>query len=229
MGANVFEACREAGVAKLVAACSVCAYPKFTPVPFSEDDALGRLPGGVERAVRPGQEDADRAVGRLPPPVRLRLVRAGARQPLRPGRQLRPRGLARDRRDDPQVRRGDRARRAGGRAVGHRRAVARVPLRRRRGARPDPRRRALRLVRPGQHRHRHGRRASATSPRRSSRLTGYDGRDGLGHLAARTASRRATSTSAGPASASASRPRSTSRRACAARSRASATRSTLSA
>jgi GDP-L-fucose synthase len=38
MGANVFEACREGGVAKLVAACSVCAYPKFTPVPFKEDD-----------------------------------------------------------------------------------------------------------------------------------------------------------------------------------------------
>jgi GDP-L-fucose synthase len=37
MGANMFEACREAGVDKLVAACSVCAYPKFTPVPFSED------------------------------------------------------------------------------------------------------------------------------------------------------------------------------------------------
>src|SRR4029453_14946062 len=25
-------------VSKLVAACSVCAYPKFTPVPFKEDD-----------------------------------------------------------------------------------------------------------------------------------------------------------------------------------------------
>jgi GDP-L-fucose synthase len=37
MGANVFEACREAGVSKLVAACSVCAYPKITPVPFKED------------------------------------------------------------------------------------------------------------------------------------------------------------------------------------------------
>jgi GDP-L-fucose synthase len=36
MGLNVFEACRELGVEKLVAACSVCAYPKFTPVPFQE-------------------------------------------------------------------------------------------------------------------------------------------------------------------------------------------------
>jgi GDP-L-fucose synthase len=38
MGTNVFEASRAAGVTKLVAACTVCAYPKFTPVPFSEDD-----------------------------------------------------------------------------------------------------------------------------------------------------------------------------------------------
>jgi GDP-L-fucose synthase len=37
MGAHVFEQSRQAGVQKLVAACSVCAYPKFTPVPFSED------------------------------------------------------------------------------------------------------------------------------------------------------------------------------------------------
>ena len=38
MGTNIFESCRDAGVAKLVTACTVCAYPKFTPVPFSEDD-----------------------------------------------------------------------------------------------------------------------------------------------------------------------------------------------
>jgi GDP-L-fucose synthase len=37
MGCNVFEQSRLAGVEKLVAACSVCGYPKFAPVPFSED------------------------------------------------------------------------------------------------------------------------------------------------------------------------------------------------
>jgi GDP-L-fucose synthase len=36
MGLNVFEAARELGVEKLVAACSVCAYPLHTPVPFRE-------------------------------------------------------------------------------------------------------------------------------------------------------------------------------------------------
>jgi GDP-L-fucose synthase len=44
MGTNVFEACRELRVRKLVAACSVCAYPKFTPVPFREDDLWSGYP-----------------------------------------------------------------------------------------------------------------------------------------------------------------------------------------
>jgi len=44
MGLNVFEACRQLGVEKLVAACSVCAYPKHTPVPFSEDDLWSGFP-----------------------------------------------------------------------------------------------------------------------------------------------------------------------------------------
>ena len=38
MGAHVLEQCRLHGVEKLVIAGTVCAYPKFTPVPFREDD-----------------------------------------------------------------------------------------------------------------------------------------------------------------------------------------------
>jgi GDP-L-fucose synthase len=37
MGLNVLEQSRLHGVQKLVLAGTVCAYPKFTPVPFSED------------------------------------------------------------------------------------------------------------------------------------------------------------------------------------------------
>lgn len=44
MGTHVFEQSRLAGVRKLVAACSVCAYPKFTPVPFSEDSIWDGYP-----------------------------------------------------------------------------------------------------------------------------------------------------------------------------------------
>ena len=44
MGAHVLEQCRESGVAKLVIAGTVCAYPKFTPVPFREDDLWDGYP-----------------------------------------------------------------------------------------------------------------------------------------------------------------------------------------
>src|SRR5437667_7051247 len=44
MGAHVLEQCRESGVGKLVVAGTVCAYPKFTPVPFREDDLWDGYP-----------------------------------------------------------------------------------------------------------------------------------------------------------------------------------------
>ena len=44
MGTNVFEQSRLAGVGKLVAACSVCAYPKHTPVPFREEELWNGYP-----------------------------------------------------------------------------------------------------------------------------------------------------------------------------------------
>jgi GDP-L-fucose synthase len=44
MTANIFEASRQACVDKLVSACTVCAYPKFTPSPFSEEDLWNGYP-----------------------------------------------------------------------------------------------------------------------------------------------------------------------------------------
>jgi GDP-L-fucose synthase len=44
MSLNVFEAGRDLGIGKLVVAGSVCAYPKFTPIPFSEDDIWNGYP-----------------------------------------------------------------------------------------------------------------------------------------------------------------------------------------
>lgn len=44
MAANVFEQSRQANVKKLVSACTVCAYPKFTPVPFRESDLWNGYP-----------------------------------------------------------------------------------------------------------------------------------------------------------------------------------------
>ena len=44
MTANIFESCRDAGVGKLVSACTVCAYPKFLAAPFHEDDLWNGYP-----------------------------------------------------------------------------------------------------------------------------------------------------------------------------------------
>jgi GDP-L-fucose synthase len=44
MVGNVFEQSRQADVTKLVSACTVCAYPKFTPAPFSEDELWNGYP-----------------------------------------------------------------------------------------------------------------------------------------------------------------------------------------
>jgi GDP-L-fucose synthase len=44
MGSNLFEQSRLARVGKLVCACSVCAYPHHTPVPFSEDEIWNGYP-----------------------------------------------------------------------------------------------------------------------------------------------------------------------------------------
>jgi GDP-L-fucose synthase len=44
MGIQLIEEARCAGVAKLVCLGSICAYPKFTPIPFHEDDLWNGYP-----------------------------------------------------------------------------------------------------------------------------------------------------------------------------------------
>ncbi|MEA3502931.1 MAG: GDP-L-fucose synthase [Actinomycetota bacterium] len=44
MGVNLIEESRRAGVEKFVQLGTVCAYPKFTPVPFKEDDLWNGYP-----------------------------------------------------------------------------------------------------------------------------------------------------------------------------------------
>lgn len=44
MGTQMMEAARQAGVEKFVAVGTVCAYPKFTPVPFKEEDLWNGYP-----------------------------------------------------------------------------------------------------------------------------------------------------------------------------------------
>ena len=44
MGLHVIEVARRRGVRKLVQIGTICAYPKFTPVPFREDDLWNGYP-----------------------------------------------------------------------------------------------------------------------------------------------------------------------------------------
>lgn len=44
MGIQLIEAARQVGVAKIVTIGTICAYPKFTPVPFKEDDLWNGYP-----------------------------------------------------------------------------------------------------------------------------------------------------------------------------------------
>jgi GDP-L-fucose synthase len=44
MGLQLLEECRLAGVAKTIIAGTICAYPKFAPVPFREDDMWNGYP-----------------------------------------------------------------------------------------------------------------------------------------------------------------------------------------
>jgi GDP-L-fucose synthase len=44
MGAQLMHACWRAGVAKFVAIGTICAYPKFTPVPFQEENLWNGYP-----------------------------------------------------------------------------------------------------------------------------------------------------------------------------------------
>ncbi len=44
MGVQLIEACRRRGLEKFVCAGTICAYPKFTPVPFREEDLWNGYP-----------------------------------------------------------------------------------------------------------------------------------------------------------------------------------------
>jgi GDP-L-fucose synthase len=44
MGVELIEAARLSGVSKIATVGTICAYPKFTPVPFSEDDLWNGYP-----------------------------------------------------------------------------------------------------------------------------------------------------------------------------------------
>ena len=95
MGIHLMEQSRLVGVEKFVQIGTVCSYPKFTPVPFKEDDLWNGYPGGDQRALRPGQEDAAGPGPGVSRAVRVQRHPPHPGEPLRAGRQLRSGFVAR--------------------------------------------------------------------------------------------------------------------------------------
>ena len=91
MGIQLMEQARLAGVEKFVTIGTVCAYPKFTPVPFKEDDLWNgypeetNAPYGLAKRMLLVQGQAYRAA------VRVQRDLPASGQPLRARRQLRSR------------------------------------------------------------------------------------------------------------------------------------------
>ena len=154
MGIELMEQSRVCGVTKFVQIGTVCAYPKFTPVPFREDDLWDGYP-----------EETNAPYGLA---KKMLLVQAQAyRQqygfnaiyliPVNlygPGDNFDPESSHVIPALITQVHRGQGARRQRGHRLGHGQRQPRVPLRRRRGRGHRAGRRALRRRRAGQPRRR---------------------------------------------------------------------------
>ncbi len=90
MGIQLMEQARLAGVEKFVTIGTVCSYPKFTPVPFREEDLWNGYPGRDERPVRAGEEDAPGPGTGVPRAIRLQRHPSHPGQPVRTGRNFDP-------------------------------------------------------------------------------------------------------------------------------------------
>ena len=106
MGIELMEQARQTGVSKFVQVGTVCSYPKFAPIPFTEDDLWNGYPRGDQRAIWPRRRCCWSGAG-IQAAARVQCDLLGPGQPVRPRRQLRPAQLACHPRPDPQVPRGE--------------------------------------------------------------------------------------------------------------------------
>ena len=104
---NVFEAAHAAGVDRLLFLGSSCIYPKLAPQPIPESALLTGPLEPTNDAYAIAKIAGIIAIKSYRQPVRPALDLGHADQPVRAGRQLRPRHLARAACDDPQVPRGE--------------------------------------------------------------------------------------------------------------------------
>jgi GDP-L-fucose synthase len=82
MGALLMEQARLFEAQKFVAIGTICSYPKFTPVPFKEDDPWNGYPEETNGPVRPRQTNAPGPITGLSGAVRIQLDLPPPGQPL---------------------------------------------------------------------------------------------------------------------------------------------------
>ena len=147
MGIELMEACALAGVAKFVQIGTVCSYPKFTPVPFHEDDLWNgypeetNAPYGLAKKMLLVQGQAYRAQYGFDVIHLIPVNLYGPGDNFDPGSSHVIPALIKKCVDAREP--GRRSHRGLGNRVG----VARVPVRRRRRRRHRPRRRSCTTVR----------------------------------------------------------------------------------
>ena len=183
MGVQLMEQARQAGVAKFVAVGTICAYPKFTPVPFREDDLWNgypeetNAPYGLAKKMLLVQSQAYRQQYGFNSIFLLPVNLYGPRDNFDPR-------LARDPGADPEVRRGAERREpeivVWGTGAATREFLYVEDAAEAICSRPSA------TTAPSRSTSAPGRRSrSATSPTLIAQLTGFNGRDRLGHVQAR--------------------------------------------
>ena len=95
MGVQLMHQAYKKSVGKFVAIGTVCAYPKFTPVPFREE-SVERLSGGDERSLWARQEDDAGAGPGLSRTIWLQFDLPAACEPVWPPDNFEPADLSCD-------------------------------------------------------------------------------------------------------------------------------------
>ena len=119
MGINAIEAGRIAGVEKFVCAGTICSYPKFTPVPFREENFWDGYPEETNAPYGSGEKNAARPVAGLPAAVWICGDLSYSSQFVWTAGQLRSGKLARYPRIDPQMLGSETVQRGGNYGVGY--------------------------------------------------------------------------------------------------------------
>jgi hypothetical protein len=95
MGTMLMEHARRARVEKFVGIGTICSYPKYAKVPFSEDALWDGYPEETNAPYGLAKKMLLVQGQGLPAAVRVQRDPSSARQPVRPLRQLRSRVVAR--------------------------------------------------------------------------------------------------------------------------------------